>query len=196
MRNRLAAVVLLALATVVPAPAAAQDAPPPPAVPVGSLPIGLGARVRVTPVGSEALQGLLAGAGPRGLTLALPTDDPFAPVQRLEFPLESLQRVEISTGKKHHLWLGALIGAVALGALGLTTDVEPDDCEGTNDAFCSRGEAVAYMALTGALVGGTVGFFVKRDRWVPVAIDALGAPPPAGAAPEPPGLSAGVTLRF
>ena len=107
-----------------------------------------------------------------------------------------MSRVEISTGKKHHLWLGALIGAVVLGATGFTDEVQPDDCGALSSSYCSRAEAVAVSVVAGALVGGVVGLFVRKERWTPVAIEALGAPAEVGRLPEPPALTAGVSLRF
>jgi len=183
--------VLVALA----APAFPQEPPPP----IGPLPIGPGARVRLTQVGGGRLQGFLAGSAPGSLTLALPSDNPLAPVQRLEVPLASLTRVELSTGKRNFAWVGALIGAVVIGATGFSDPV--DESPGCGSYYystepCSRGEAVAIAVVAGALVGGAVGFFIKQERWTPVAIEALGAPPPAGEAPRPAAVTAGITLRF
>lgn len=197
MMNRSAVVLALLLASAA-RMAAAQEEPPvaPPIPPPGVLPVGTGARLRLTPVGSPAVTGYLAGAGARGLTLALPTDNPLTPLQHVEFPVESLMRVEVSIGKKHHLWIGALFGAMAFAVMGFAEEVDPYDCSGMSDAFCSQGEAVAVMAVTGALIGGTVGFFVKKEKWLPVAVDALAAPPRASERAEPAPLTAGVTFRF
>jgi hypothetical protein len=108
-------------------------------------------------------------------------------------------RVEISTGKRNFAWVGALIGAVVIGATGFSDPVnESPDCGSSyySTETCSRAEAVAIAVVAGALVGGAVGFFIKQERWTPVAIDALGAPPPVGEAPRPAAVTAGITFRF
>jgi hypothetical protein len=184
----------LALALVA-APAAAQDVPLP-VPPLAPLPLATGARLRLTQVGGGTLQGFLAGASDRALLLALPTDNPLMTAQRLEVPFASLARVEISTGRKHHLWLGAAIGAVVLGATGFSDAVAPEDCGSDSSAFCSRAEAVAISAIAGATLGGLVGFAIRTETWTPVAIEALGAAPVAGEARRPAALTAGITFRF
>jgi len=188
-------VVVLALGLGV-APAAAQEPPVGSAVPFQPLAIAPGARVRLSEVSGGKIHGYLAGTSDRALMIALPTDNPLLPPQRLEIPYAALSRVEVSLGKRHFLWLGALVGAVAIGATGFAEEVDPDDCGYSSSAFCSRAEAVAASVVAGALIGGTVGFFVKQERWTPIALEALGAPPQAGKLPEPPALTAGVALRF
>jgi hypothetical protein len=187
MKSRLLRVALLALAA---APAAGQE------VPVGPLPIVEGSKLRLTQMSGNTIRGILAGMGDRSLVIAQPVENPLVPPPRFEVPLASLERVEVSQGQRSSLWLGALVGAVAIGALGFAMDVNPDDCGDDSSAFCSRAEAVAVTAGTGAVLGGLVGFFIKRERWVPVAVEALGAPAEVGRRPEPVPLMAGVSFRF
>ena len=86
--------------------------------------------------------------------------------------------------------------------MGATVAVDPTQC-GTNDeAFCSRGEAMAVMGGTLAAIGALVGSAIKTDVWTPVALDALGAPAGRGPATGlqlqavPGGVGVAMSVRF
>jgi hypothetical protein len=182
-------VVVLALAVSVPASAQEVPAEPSPAL----SGVGAGQLIRVTDGVGRRIEGWLVGSDEKSLMLALPSAHPLAPPVRLKVPLRSVGRVELWTGRKHHLWIGALIGAVLIGATGFGEPIHPESCQmpGSSE-FCSRGEAVAISALAGAFLGGTVGFLVKQDQWSPVVPEALVGPPRR----ESRGLAVGVTVRF
>jgi uncharacterized membrane protein len=196
MKKALAVALVVLLAA---APAAAQEQPPLVLdTPAGPGPVTPGARVRLTQSNGGTLVGYVAGTNARGLVIALPGENPVAQGTRVEVPFASLSRMEVSLGKRNHLWIGALAGAVAFGAIGVTEPVaECDDNPYTTETVaCSRAEAIVIGALAGALIGGTIGFFVKHERWAPVALEAVGAPRDVSRAPEPVATTAGITVRF
>ena len=184
------------------AEALAQDAPAPPPF---RLPPG--ARVRVFTAGDRPVEGRLANQDASGVTLAFPNEDPFQPPAVIAFPAGSIQRLEISLGKKRHTLVGALIGAVAFGATGFSDPVDTSgSCGYDSSQPCSRAEAVVVATVAGALIGGVVGHLVQTERWTPVALDAaLPVPPtardirsaPGGAAiPAPSDPPVRLSFRF
>ena len=159
-------VILLALLLLAPASGVVAQEP-------ARLRLPEGARVRVTTAGrGEAIQGVLVRADERRLTLALPGPSPYAPPNELTLRVEPTTRVELYAGSKRHTWLGAVVGGVALGLTGFGAPIDPNTCNDFNSSsFCSRGEAIAISAAAGALIGGTVGYFVRTDRWsTPIAV--------------------------
>ncbi len=177
---------LWALLVLVPAATArAQESQP--------LPLPLGARVRVSTAGSgQPIDGVLVRGDRRSLTLAFPGPYPLAPPSELTVPIEPTTRLQLFAGQKHHAWLGAAIGAVAIGATGFAEPVdESPDCGAYSQDFCSRGEAVVVSALAGALIGGVVGYFIKTDRWTTPVSVFVPAPPPAAPASSGAALSPG-----
>src|SRR5512139_1945500 len=114
-----------------------------------------GARVRVSGAGrGEPVQGMLVRGDSRRVTLALPGPSPYAPPSEITLRVEPTTRVELFAGRKRHAWLGAAIGAVAFGLVGVGEPIDPSTCNEYNSTtFCSRGEAIAISALAGALIG-------------------------------------------
>jgi hypothetical protein len=165
--------VMAVLGAALAAEALAQDAPAPPPF---RLPPG--ARVRVFTASNRPVEGRLASHDVSGVILAFPNEDPFEPPSAMAFPAGSIQRLEISLGRKRHTLVGALIGAVALGAAGFSDPVDTSaSCGYDSRQPCSRAEAVVIGAVAGALIGGVVGHLVQTERWAPVALGAI-APPP------------------
>ncbi len=106
------------------------------------------------------------------------------------------------TGTTRH-WLRGLVIGAALGvAMGFAIDVDPERCEFDDNYACSRGEAVALMGGTSAVIGAGIGALFKKDVWTPVGLDALGPPPArvsrAGLALRavPGGASLDLSVRF
>jgi len=183
----LLALVLLAAAH----DAAAQASPEPPPL---RLPAGIRARVFTRALPDRTVEGRIVSADASAVTLVPRLADPF---ERGELTVRTsdVAKLEVTFGKKRHGWQGALIGAAAGALVGLAFDVDPVLCKVDNNYFCSRGAAIAGGAGAFAIVGGAIGFFVKTDRWTPVALDTLG--PPSGATSErSSALSFGATVRF
>jgi hypothetical protein len=123
-------------------------------------------------------KGILATADSSSVSL-IPDDSAPLGDNRFSLPTQSVTRLELKTGSKRH-WLYGLLAGAALGTLvGATAEIDPQTC-GSYDssAFCSRGEAYAGGILVGGGIGAGVGALVKTDRWMPLAIDALGPPAP------------------
>ena len=189
--------VLTALMAALAGDALAQGAPEPP-----TLRLPVGARVRVRPVAApgEWVRGTLTSADAAGIGL-LPEMAPPLPGSELRLPRETVARLEILTGRKSHWLHGLLVGVAAGVAMGFAFDVDPERCHFDDNYFCSRGEAVAAGGLVMGGIGAGVGALVKTDRWLPVALDALG--PAAGEGRVRPavrasadGLALGVSVRF
>jgi hypothetical protein len=181
--------------------AAAEVLAQPPEPPALRLPMG--ARVRIRPVAAPGdwVRGTLMSADSEGIGL-LPENAPPLPWSELRLPRETVARLEILTGQKKH-WLQGLILGVAAGvALGASMDVDPERCQFDDNYFCSRGEAVAAGGLILGGIGAGVGALVKTDRWLPVALDALGPSARGGGRVRPEvrassgGLTLGVAVRF
>ena len=114
------------------------------------------------------------------MTLAFPGEGPLAPPTEMAVPTASIERMELSLGKKRHALVGALVGAVVIGLTGFSDPIDTSgNCSYESSAPCSRGEAVVIAALAGAAIGGVVGHFVQTERWTPVALDALAPLPPS-----------------
>lgn len=153
----------------------AQEPPPP-----APFRLPVGARVRASLAGDRPIEALLARHDETGVTLAFPGENPLAPRSEMAIPAASIERLEMSLGKKRHAWLGAAIGAVVIGLTGLSDPVDTSEsCTYASDTPCSRADAVVVAALAGAAIGGVVGHFVQTERWAPVALDALAPAPPS-----------------
>jgi hypothetical protein len=188
---------VVAILGVLAGPALAQDGPEPPAL---ELPVG--ARVRIRTVASAHwIEGFLASAD-AGTVSLVPEEAPPLGDNRLRLPTGDVARLEVLTARKRQ-WLPGLVAGAALGlAAGATVAVDPTRCGANDDAFCSRGEAVAAMGSTLAVIGTLVGGAVRKSVWTPVALDALGAPSGRGSATGlqlqavPGGVGVAMTVRF
>jgi hypothetical protein len=139
-----------------------------------------GARVRVFAAGHGGIEAYLSRHDDASVTLAFPAESPFAPPTEMAVPAASIERMELSLGKKRHAWLGAAIGAIVVGLTGFSDPIDTSgNCGYESSAPCSRGEAVVVAALAGAAMGGMVGHLVQTERWTPVPLDALAPLPPS-----------------
>jgi hypothetical protein len=193
-----AAAALLALAGV----ASAQDVPPQrgPEPPVFQIPAGARVRLSSTVLPGGMIEGRVTTSTDDALGLVLPgpNDSPFGGTP-VVVPRSSVTDARVYIGTKRYTAVGGLAGGLAGAALGAAAQVDDSDCGTNSDAFCSRGEAIVIGAVTGALIGGVVGHFVKTERWQRVSIEALA--PRSSAGPSRPRVrraAAGlaVTVRF
>jgi len=149
-----------------------------PAPPALRLPAG--ARVRVFAAGQGGIEAYLSRHDDASVTIAFPGEGPLAPPTEMAVPTASIERMEMSLGKKRHGWLGAAIGTLVFGLTGFSDPIDTSaSCNSSSSAPCSRAEAVVIAALAGAAMGGVVGHFVQTERWTPVALDALAPLPPS-----------------
>src|SRR5688572_21975936 len=159
--------------------ASAEDA-------VGTLPpLIVGTKVRLHTLTVAGLEGIVASIDEK--TVRLATSGGGATV-----PIDSITRVETRVGQRRQ-WLKGLVIGGGLGLLaGSGWDVDPGDCEGDAEAFCSRGEAIAAGMLGYGAIGAGIGAVFKKDRWAPVDVRAGIArrrttpPPTAEALPTEP----------
>ena len=126
--------------------------------------VGPGDRVRVTTPDRGRYDGIVQ---------AIPGD--FLTVDTLTVPRASITRLEVHRGRKGHAPLGAAIGAVALGAVGVAAGIGLCESEFGFGGGCSnRGEAAAAGGgagvVVGALLGAVTGSFIKTDRWEDVSL--------------------------
>jgi hypothetical protein len=163
----------------------------------------MGARVRLQTVAAPGtwMNGILAGADSASVAI-VPEDAPPLGANQLRLPSASVARFELATGKKRQWLIGLAVGAALGLAIGAVVEVDPVACKDNVDYWCSRGEALALLGLSGAAGGAGVGALVKTDRWTPVALDAL-APPTqrtSGVAPQvrvlPGGVGLGLAVGF
>lgn len=149
--------IVLAL-VLLPAPAPAQT-------PSGADVLAVGGRVRVQPAGDGSrIQGVVLAVDRDHVTLA---PDGSGPVR---MRIDSIERLEASAGHRRHGMRGLVIGGATLGLIGVFDSVDPDDCGDDSMKWCSRGEAIGYGALTGALLGYLIGAAIQTEQWVPVRI--------------------------
>lgn len=190
----LAAVLLGPFATA----AIAQEPPPPPVL---RLPVGVQVRLRTVAAPGDWLRGTLVGADSESVGLIPENAPPFSESE-LRLPRETISGLEIVTGKKRQWLLGLLVGAASGLALSFAVDVDPERCEFDDNYYCSRGEAVAWGTASFGAIGAGVGALVKKDVWTPIALEALGPPPPrvGRVAPRlrvvPGGVSVGLSVGF
>ena len=164
---------LVGLLGLLAADALAQSPPPP------ALRLPAGARVRVFAGGHGGIEAYLSRHDDTSVTLAFPGESPLAPPTEMAVPTASIERMDMSLGKRRHAWLGAAVGAVVVGLTGFWDPIDTSGNCYESGAPCSRGEAVVIAALAGAAMGGVVGHFVQTERWTPVALDALAPLPPS-----------------
>lgn len=173
----LAAVLFVPLAM----PAVAQEPPPPSVL---RLPIEAQVRLRTVAAPGDWLRGTLVGADSEGVGL-IPENAPPLSERELRLPRETISRLEIVTGKKRQWLVGLLVGAASGLAISFAVDVDPERCEFDDNYYCSRGEAIAYGTASMGLIGAGVGALVKKEVWTPIALEALGPPPPRVGRVEP-----------
>ena len=132
-------------------------------------PVKVGDRVRVTAPG--------LGVPSRDGTLRLLDADslvmrPNGGRSRLVIPLASVTRFEVHRGRKSRAPIGALVGALALGAYGFAIgDDSGLDC--AEGPCIGRGPVAATGAVAGLLLGAVIGALIKTDRWEEVPLDQL-----------------------
>ncbi len=119
-----------------------------------------------------------------GDTIVVEADD-----SRSAHPLESVSRVEVSTGTKSHWLTGAAIGFVVGGTVAyvaLSSGGSTSICDqSANQDAASVGECIALSTAVGGLpgfgVGALVGTFIRSERWQEVPLNRLRV----SAGPEP-----------
>jgi hypothetical protein len=185
--------------------AGAQESSPgpwPQPVPPPTFQIPAGAKVRLSSsvLPGGWVEGRVTSSSDDAFGLMIASEDsPFGGGQMV-VPRASVTHVQVSLGYKRYALLGALFGAMAGAAAGAAAPVDPSTCDSySSDAFCSRGEAVAFSAAGFSLIGALVGHFVKTERWQNVSVEVLATRssssrsvgPARGAA-----VAAQVALRF
>ena len=167
----------LVLVTIVASPSVARAQAPAEPVPL-TLPMGARVRVQTTAAPGSWMKGILVSADSSTIAM-VPEHAPPLGANQLRLPSASIGRFELHTGSKRH-WLIGLAAGVAVGvAVGATTnEIDPVACEYDYNYACSRGEAIALYGATFGAIGAGIGALVKTDRWTPIAVDALGPPPP------------------
>jgi hypothetical protein len=128
----------------------------------------VGARVRVTSVDADNISGKLVASRAESLYV-----EPQAGVAPRPVALSSVRRLWVSQGQmRRRILPGTALGAVAGGALLAAIAAAGDNgCANRPPLYdCMTlapdpGEYFAVGALAGALVGGTIGFFRRSERW-------------------------------
>jgi hypothetical protein len=117
----------------------------------------------------------------------------------MRLPLGSMQRVEVSRGKKSMSrtlgQVGALAG-IATGAVLGYRENEDVDCTGNEDCRAYKRMTVFWGAMlsgaAGGILGRLVGLAIRLDRWEEVPLDELRIEPTLAAG----GFGMSVSLRF
>ncbi len=136
-----------------------------------------GSRIRVTPLGGQALNGTFQGFGAEGLSLS----DRSGNLHRISN--ESIQQLDMSAGKNRRkaALIGGAVGLVAGFIIGGATS---GGCSGDcDDPYGVGGDGLveAGATATGAILGGLIfgglgaaagGLFFAPERWVRVEIGA------------------------
>ncbi len=186
MKKMAALLPVLALAS---APVVAGEGPEDHLLPLSALQVGDQVRLHTS---TGRVMGQLSGLDDAGLLIQGP-----ARREPVRIPLEAVERLEVSRGKKRHAAAGAVIGFVP-GALAVgyamatfTCKDEPADCRGI-DGWVSG--AALGGGVTGA-IGALIGLGIRTERWTPVAAGAHGRRPKLSLHFAPaPGGGVGVAL--
>lgn len=154
MRQR--SVLMVLVAFLVALPAAAQE----------TLGLRPGTRVRVVQRerGGEPIVGSLVRAGDT-VQVAGPGGDTVA------VPIQAVQSIAVSGGRRGHTWTGAAIGGAAVGGAALVVGVLL--ARGGSDIRPDAAGAVVLTAAGGALgglVGGLVGSQIRTEQWTVVPL--------------------------
>ncbi len=151
----------------------------------GGDPLPIPARVRVLapPLVRVPVVATITARRPDSLLLDIPAQGP------LSIPLVSVQRVEISRGKRANTATGALVGLLVGGAA--TAAFLAGFCGG--DTLCETDEVVRAFAIIAApptLVGALIGSAVRTEHWERVSPDRFGL-----TSAHPPELRLGLRVR-
>jgi len=85
--------------------------------------------------------------------------------------LDSVRRVEVSTGQHSHEWTGAGVGAVVGGTVGYMIG-QRRKCSCCGPCYSAEGGAL-LGGVVGAVVGGLIGDGIRTDEWLPVDLHRL-----------------------
>jgi hypothetical protein len=154
-----------------------------------NLVVERGARVRIT---GPAQRHVGTFEALRADTLVLVDDS----VQSI--PLHTIDRFEVSRGRRPKTWTGAQVGFLAGAAAGAAVGAVASSCSGSECAPLSTGGWIAAGALVAGAAGGVIGAIVgattHSDIWEEVPLDRLRdvlrvtdhEPTEAGREPNPP----------
>ena len=154
----------------------------------GAEPLPTGRRVRVasTELGGRPLTGNLLAVDDETLLVKV-----TGRAEPLRLRRSSVERLEVSRGRRSHAGTGALIGGVSLGIpfVALAAVVASAAPGGHCESGCVILGGFVFGATIGAPIGALIGSAFGSERWerVPVSV---------AVAPQPRGGRAALTLRF
>ena len=153
-RRPVAAVIFLVL-TCISGPIAAQD----------TLTVTVGERVRVSTESGVTHVGLLSAMTSGALEVQGEGGS-----QR--FSVASVTRLDVSRGQKSHVFVGFLVGAGAglVGSLAVCNFTDTCQVFSDNDV---RTDVVLVSTGMGGLLGLTVGYLIKTERWEEIPLERL-----------------------
>jgi hypothetical protein len=143
------------------------------------VPLRGGERVRVTApaLGMDRQEALFQAVDGSTLLVAVDTT--------IGCPLNSVKRLEVFWWNSHYAKQGAAIGAALGIAAMVTLGPSPNRDVGAMALILAGG-------LSGAAVGGLVGYSIKVDKWQDVPLETLGV----SVAPERLGIRIGARIGF
>jgi len=110
-------------------------------------------------------------------------------------PLTSIERLEVSVGRKSNAGKGALTGAIVGGSLGLILGIAAWAGSDDGDFLQVGPEAVpvsvAFFGGGGAILGTLIGALSHSDQWSPVPLEDL----QLGLGPVQGGVAVGASVR-
>lgn len=179
LARRLTLPVLLMAATASPGLALDKDSQP------AAPEVAIGSRVRYT----ESRGGLLGKLGARrGVTgRVTDVDDTSITVLPRKGPTVHISRtapgsLQVSTGRRRRVLLGALAGGVAAGAFAAAVEYGGGGYCICMEAPEPDGRVVAQVALGGAVLGGVVALLRPEDRWARATMARIPASTPGSEA--------------